>query len=102
MARGEVDQAAVEILDLDAQLVDLADDGGQLGSGTCDRLLELADAARIEAAAVPGNVRLHLLELRAELDVRPSLLDEALHERTHDGKRAVRLVWREELHLRHS
>ena len=46
-----------------------------------DRLLELADATRIEAAAVPADQRLHLLELGAQRHERAAFLDHPLDER---------------------
>ena len=62
-------------------------------------LLELAHAARVEAAAVAADERLDGLQVVAERDERATILDQPLDERADVRKRRVRLLLREEPHL---
>src|SRR5262249_1422967 len=78
--RGEVDEARVEVLHDRASLVDRVHATGDLDPLSTFGFLELAQLARVDAAAVAGDPRRELLSLGLQtlllLPVRHELLDE--------------------------
>lgn len=96
----KVDEPAVEVLHLDAELVELVDELGQallgLGRGSSDT----SHRSGIEAAAVSRHAPADLVEARRGLPELTARRDEPLDERAHDRQRLVRLVLGEEAHLR--
>jgi hypothetical protein len=96
--RGKIDQALVKVLDLNADLLELVDDGGEIGRGIAGALLQLSDALGVEAATVPRDRAFHLLEPTSHVDEASACLDEPLDERSNHLQGVVRLFLREEPH----
>jgi hypothetical protein len=98
MVRREVHQAAVEILHLHTQGLELGDEARDLAGGVGDLLLELTNTLRVETATVAGNPHLDTLEPLAHMKEPATRLNELLEQRTNDLEGRVRLVLSEELH----
>jgi hypothetical protein len=95
---GEVDETRVEILDLNAGRLELGDEARDVGRSLRSPLLELADAIRVETAAVARDASLDVLEPSGHVHEALAGLDEALDQGPDRLERRVRLILREELH----
>jgi FMN phosphatase YigB (HAD superfamily) len=95
--RREVNEAGVRVLDDRAEAVDrvhAARDAGELG---VEQRVEPRKLPRVDAAAVPCDLKAELRALRLRLDERSAMGNELLGERTNLDEQRVRLLPREVL-----
>jgi hypothetical protein len=98
MLRGKIDQALVEILDLDAHRLELGDEARNVGGRFSHPLLKLADPLRVETAPVSRHATFDIFELSGHVHEALADLHEALDERPDGLECRVRLFLGEEPH----
>jgi iron complex transport system substrate-binding protein len=98
MACREVQQPAVEVLDLQPESVELLDHGRELCRGALGGFLEPVDARGVETAAVPGDRTPDRAEVLPGSHEVATPLDQLLGERPNVLERRIRLLRREEAH----
>jgi cobalamin transport system substrate-binding protein len=98
VASGEIDQSAVQILDLDAKRFELGESGGHIRCGLFGICVQVSHAFGIEATPVSRYSPTHALEALAHVNEAPVGADEPLDERPDDRQRLVRFLLGEEPH----
>ena len=90
---GEVHETDLDVLDLNAQSIELGDDLGHFVRVLRYLLLGLAQGKDLgRSASVAGNLRSERSRIRLAGTERAGEDDESLGERTHGGERLVRLL----------
>ena len=94
----EVDEPAVDVLDLRAERLDLLDAAGERRRRLGNGVLESLDSAWVETSAVACDRELHHAELLLVKAEFAATREHPFDERAHRSERLVRLVRREVLH----
>ena len=98
MTGGEVDKPAIEVLHLDARLLEVRDEQADLARDRFHGVLRLLDAGRIETSTVSGHLAAKLRETLPVGDEAAACSDEPLDQRRVDVERLVRLLLAEQPH----
>jgi hypothetical protein len=95
---GEVDEPAVEVLDLHSRLLEIGDEEADLLRHLVYRRLSLLNLPRVEPASVPAHLVLDRREALPFLQETLARGDEPADERLDHGQSVIRFLLAEEAH----
>ena len=98
VASREVDQPAVQILDLDTERFELGESRRYVRGGLLSLGLQISHTFGIETAAVSSHSSPDAIQPATDVNEPPAGPNEPLDDRPHDGQRLVRFLFCEELH----